>query len=153
MDGREFLHSFYNINSYEDMLNWLESNGKLTTVTTKHRVVDYSFMLFNNKNIVINDDIVNVYIEYYKLCKEELYDVFKNHVSNNKLVKKKQSGKTSRYQVYEYVSKYVITPSIIYDFLDMIKNTYNTIDIDKYEFMPIKFMLEMLLKFILAKIK
>lgn len=157
IDGRSFLHFFYDINTYEDMLNWLESNNS-TTVTTKYRLVDYSFMLYNNKNIVINDDIVNVYINYYKQNKHALFDVFNEYITKTngkyKLNKKKhQTHETNKLDVCEFINSNIITPSVIYDFLDMIKNTYNTIDINSYEFQPLEFMLNMLVKFILAKIK
>ena len=147
IDGRSFLHLFYNIKSYDDMLNWLEKNknNNLISNITKYRIVDYSFMLYNNKDIVINDDIVNIYIDYYSNAgKYIMYEYF-----NKKFNKKK----LSKPEFSRYITSKFLTPSIIYDMLDLIKNTYNTINMEDYELNPVEFFTKKLLDFILSKIK
>ena len=157
--GREFLQLFYNIKSYENMLNWIEKNkdNKLLSISTKYRVVSYGFMLFNDKHIVINDDIVNTFIEYYTSNgKQVLYDYFSKHISYKsgkyKLNKKLVNNSDKKQNVIKYINNF-LTPSVIYDFLDMIKNTYNTLNFEDYEFEPDDFIVKHLFNFILSRIK
>lgn len=86
-DHKLFLLKFYNLTSYENILEWLKINEHLP-ISTKYRIIECMFVVFWKQILIIDTTIINIHIElftehishfYKKICKYI-------DVSNNKLI-------------------------------------------------------------------
>lgn len=79
-----FLAIYYEINSFEDCMVWLEGNSHVG-LKTQIRVVNASLNVFGNELLLIDDRFVNFFIDYVK--KSEIYRIYDNVHKNIGIVK------------------------------------------------------------------
>lgn len=140
IDCKLFLSIIFKINSYKDMLKWLENNENINYIT-KFRIINYSFLVYCNKNILISDEIVNIYITFFKsVLYQDLIDFIQ------KTYPKKNISSTKLFDIF-------YTTSNIYSFLEYTKHNANLLNVEEYNLDPHRYIHNNFIKYIITKIK
>ena len=127
-----FLKMNYNINSMEDMLEWIEHNDHLPYYTVK-RVIDCSWRAYGLSNYILDDRLV---IHYIRIAKQKwLPDIYNTvgkyiTVKNSKiyLTDKETSLDKNRIERMNFIIEKFINISIMSKFLSKFIEYYSSED-------------------------
>jgi hypothetical protein len=96
-----FLKGFYNLNSLEDILEWLKKNSHLPA-NTKLRVIECMFLSFDDIYIIDNI-IIDCYKQYFIENIMIFYDTLYKYVyvddANNKIYLKKNDSDKNKFNI------------------------------------------------------
>lgn len=87
-NDKQFLKIFYNIHSFEDAINWIDSK-KLSPLLTRLRIMECAWNAYGKNVNIIDHRVVDFYIELAK--KKWISDIYKKlnkyiHISNDKIL-------------------------------------------------------------------
>jgi hypothetical protein len=86
-DHKTFLSFYYNLYKYDDCINWITKN-KILPITTRIRIIECIFITFFNDIVIIDNNIIDCYHEYFTKFKfDSIYDNLNSYLSfNNKKI-------------------------------------------------------------------
>jgi hypothetical protein len=127
-NSEQFLKIYYNIYSFEDAIEWLNKK-KYVTLTTKLRIVDCAWNAYGKDMTLIDDRIVDFYVdvikrkwikEYYKKFNTYIYsdettikfiDPEKNTLNINDYIVNRTNFLIEKFinyeEVYKFINKYI----------------------------------------------
>lgn len=110
-NSEQFLKIYYKIFSFEDAINWLDTN-KFVPFRTQIRIVNSALEAFGDKNDLFDTRIVQFFIEYLKKEKMSyIYSKLSKHIginkSNNSIQLVKSNDLSDEYQSTERIN-YII---------------------------------------------
>lgn len=126
-----FINTFYDISSFEDMLEWLNNNKK-ASIFTKLRIIKYTIKVYNDYTGVIDDILVNTFVEIIKkLWIANIYNVVHKYMKSDNgqiIISNKldtdEKNKDKKQKINLLIKKYT-DKSYIYNFLDDYLNKYS----------------------------
>ncbi len=101
-----FLRVYYNFESYDDVINWLNNNSH-TCIDTRIRIIECIWNTFPDDIIIIDEVITNNYIEYFKTKYiKDFFIAFKDfiEISDNKIYFIKKSKEKDSEHVMEKIN-------------------------------------------------
>ena len=124
LNAEYFLKKYYNIYTFEQMLDWL-NNMKYTPIKTRSRVVDSAWVVFGKSLDILDQRIVDFYLEIIK--RKWIYEIMielDTYINVDKDNKIYFSGKVSNDNKNKYVTEKInfliekfVTHDDVYKFL------------------------------------
>lgn len=74
-----FLSTYYDINSFDDAVEWIQNNS-FTSTDTRTRIINAALNIYGDDMDFINEDFIIFYIEYIK--EKEIKNIYKNIHTN-----------------------------------------------------------------------
>lgn len=130
-DCKSFLKTYYNIHSFENTINWLETNKNPNY--TQLRVLNCAWAVYGKTTDIIDDALVNFYIDLIKtIWIKNIYHKIAQYIYvDDKKIFFKENSDTEKNQVEKinFFIKKIITPQFVYDVL----KTYIESNYDKWD--------------------
>ena len=134
-DCEQFLKNYYDLYSFESVTEWLYSENN--NLNTKLRVMNCAFAAFGNNSYILNDQLIDFYIEIIKkLWINDIYTIIYQYitVTNNNIYFKKNDDnkKDNKIEKINFFLDKFVTRSTIYNVLK------NFLEINKSNWKDIK---------------
>ncbi|CAH6421431.1 Hypothetical protein KVN_LOCUS262 [uncultured virus] len=124
----QFLKIYYNIHSLEDTLNWIEVNQE-APLLTKLRIFDCSWELFGKNLDIIDDRIINFYIDVIKKkWIKKIYPILKNYIfidENKEIFLSKNYNSSDEFKIEKinyFIKKFINKNNLYKFFVTYIEN-------------------------------
>lgn len=115
-----FLNYYYNINTYDELLEWLNKNSHLL-LSTKMRIIECGFSTFIKDIYLIDDNIIKLYTELFSENLEYFYNNTYEYIDCGKnIVFKKNNNKKEKMKAerMKYLERKLITHDEVGKFIN-----------------------------------
>lgn len=150
----EFLEYYYNIKSFEDCLNWLESYDGL--ILAKIRIFNLSFELFNDEINLIDYKLSDFFKQYLNYKINNIYSNIHKYIGiedNNILIMEEKKNNLDIEELKENRINYIIKSFFIHEEINKFLYKYiNNVEKDK-KYFNLDYFLDTYIKYIIKKIK
>jgi len=119
-DSNIFLNYYYNIYTYQELLEWLNKNSHLLN-TTKMRIIECGFSSFSKEIYLIDEIIIKLYLELFCEHLEDFYnDTYKYIDCGKTIMFKKNNNKKNKMKIerIQYLERKLITYEEVSKFIN-----------------------------------
>jgi len=82
-----FLKVYYNLDSFEDVTEWVANNKNNTTIQTRLRIMECGFKAYGKQISIINEQVVDFYLivfKEYNPSREQLYEILQHFIDEHR---------------------------------------------------------------------